>query len=108
MPVLRYLHFVICGSGSYCARPRNSAGGRGRRLHDTSIRRLRPYRAGAGIAPGPHLPRATSADCDKKMLLSAFATVQRVADNRTRTIAESLKDLERKFKNQESRVLTLK
>jgi hypothetical protein len=28
--------------------------------------------------------------------------VQRVADNPTRTMAQSLKDLERKFKNQES------
>jgi hypothetical protein len=39
---------------------------------------------------------------EKKMILSVFAAVQRVGDNRTRTMAESLKDLERKFKNQES------
>ena len=39
---------------------------------------------------------------EKKMTLSAFAAVQRVADNPTRTMAQSLKDLQSKFKNQES------
>jgi hypothetical protein len=39
---------------------------------------------------------------EKKMILSAFAADRRVADNPTRTMAQSLKDLERKFKNQVS------
>jgi hypothetical protein len=32
---------------------------------------------------------------EKKMILSAFAAVQRVADNPTSTMAQSVKDLER-------------
>jgi hypothetical protein len=36
---------------------------------------------------------------EKKMILSALAVVQRVAENPTRTMAQSLEDLERKLKN---------
>src|SRR5215475_206426 len=52
----------LCHHPRYCARLVTPPADETRRLHDTPIRRLRPYRTGAGAAPGPHLPRAATAD----------------------------------------------